>query len=170
MKFFIMMTIFAWGSAYAEVPTVRASKVTCQELKQTVEKYGAANVKSKKLGIFNSTKFVQHKATCSTDQYTRTFSFKTKDVRACVVGEWCEDPYVYTGGGYDTDPSPSPWERDTPDTDRGPRYDPPSRDDHDRGPRYDPPSRDDNDRGPRYDPPTRGDNERGPRYCPNCSF
>lgn len=149
-----MMAIFAWGTAFAEVPTVKASKVTCQKLKQTVEKYGAANVKSKKLGIFSSTKFVQQKANCSTDQYTRNFSFKTKDVRDCVVGEWCENPYVYTGGSDTT-----PWENDFP------RNDFP---DTDRGPRYDPPSRDDNDRGPRYDPPSRDDNERGPRYCPNC--
>lgn len=147
MKLPIMMAIFMCGSALAEVPTVKASKLKCDELKELVEKYGAVNVKKKTLGIFTSTKFVQHKANCSADQYTRNFRFKTLDNRACVVGEFCENPYVHTDSGTTTHDWPT---YDSPGSDRGPSYDPPSP--SDRGPSYDPQSRD-------YE---------GPRYCPNC--
>lgn len=160
MKFTALLVFMMCASAFAEVPSIRASKVTCQELKDTVEKYGAVIVK-KKILLFTTSKYVSHKANCSTDQYSRSYSFKTKDVRDCVVGEWCENPYVYTesstysGSGWSgNDYSTPSYDNSTPSSDRGPRYDPPSRDYE--GPRYDPPSRDDNDR------------ERGPRYCPNC--
>lgn len=157
MKLTALIVLMMCGSAIAEVPTIRASKVKCQELKDAIEKYGTVIVKTKVL-LFTSSKHVEHKANCSTDQYTRNYSFKTKDNKACVAGEWCENPYVYTGSS-DTDTDwtshdDAPYDNDSPSSDRGPRYDPPDRDYE--GPRYDPPSRDDND------------HERGPRYCPNC--
>ncbi len=155
MKKFGFLFLLLTTSAFAEVPEIHASKVTCQELKDAVEKYGTVIVK-KKILLFTSAKYVHHKAECFNDQYTKNFSYKTKDQKVCVVGEYCKDIYVYTDYGSSTDYSSTttydwPSHRDT---------------DHDRGPRYDPPSRD--YEGPRYDPPSRDDNERGPRYCPTC--
>jgi hypothetical protein len=121
-------------SAVAEVPSIKASKMTCQELKDTVEKYGAVIVKKKTLGVFTSSKYVPKKATCTAEQTLRNFLFKTLDTKTCTVGEWCEDPYVPST--IDHDFPDHDWDHDFPDhdSDRGPSYDPP---DHDyEGPHY----------------------------------
>lgn len=146
MKFLGMIALMVATQAFAEVPTVRASKVTCKSLKDTLEQYGAVRVKKKVL-LFNTYKDVVPKAECGADQNKYSHSFRTLDMENCTLGEYCQDIYVPSSSSSDS--YDSSW-RDSGSSSRGDSYDPPSS--GSRGDSYDPPSSD----------------YRGDSYCPRC--
>lgn len=167
MKLILPLMLLASVTAHAQTLEVRASQVTCAELQRTLAENGALIV-VKKILFFKDKTFVRHSDSCSSDQYKKTFTFKTIDEKHCEAGEICRyipTPSEDTGysGGSSSDyggyygGGTSGWS-----SGGGSSYDPPSS--SDRGSRYDPPSS--SDRGPRYDPPSSGD--RGSRYCPSC--
>lgn len=143
MKSFIIsiLAIISF-SAKAELPEIRASKVTCEELQSFIHEHGTVKVLKK---VFFKLKGIQvgpelH-AVCGRNYYSYPISFRTLDESHCVVAQECV--------------------RHVTEAPRHREYD---RYDYDYGRHYNPPSR--GSSGPRYNPPSRS--ERGPRYCPSC--
>lgn len=150
MKSLILALAISSGGAIADVPEISAWKVSCAHLKSEVAKYGSLTI-VKKILLFKKRFYVQNKADCSgAYEYTIRGTFKTRDTKNCVVGEWCGDntpSYSSDSGSYSS----------------GSDYNYSSGSDYSSGGS----SGSSDNRGPNYDPPSSG--ERGPRYCPGCA-
>lgn len=91
--FFLGVSMLIAASAYSEVPTVTASEVTCQELKDMVTNYKTVNVKYPFLRWIKTIP-VNAEASCRAREIETAHVFRTKDVRRCVVGAYCAPDIV----------------------------------------------------------------------------
>lgn len=80
-------------SLFAEIPEIRAKKVSCQELQDAVRNYGQVVVLSKG---FLSTKrlLVSQDTECGGREVKTQAFFKTSDLSACAAGVYCKSEPV----------------------------------------------------------------------------
>lgn len=166
MKLFALAFVFMFANAFAEVPEITASQMTCDQLKENLKNYGSIIV-VKKVLLFKKRVLIHQSVDCSSDETKNYGSFKTIGERHCSAGQWCKADPVYSSGDYSGDySSGSSYDYgssyDSGSSSSGPNYNPPSS--SYEGPSYNPPSS--SSQGSNYNPPSSG--TRGSRYCPGC--
>jgi hypothetical protein len=87
----LMLGLFAISLAsptFADTPVIRAKKVTCQELQDSVRNYGTVTVTTKSF-IFTKKLDVSHEIECGANLLKKQAFFDTSDVEDCAAGFYC---------------------------------------------------------------------------------